>query len=163
MEPSGTTNRLHALWALLVPQSGAFFGTMSGEAKTVATILLAPGGGLSSYQRGRALAHPFVSCSVRGDSETWRPAPSPDDFNRTTLLWAIDNASGIAIWSAPFPQFADDVARWGIDAANSGARFILTIETAAGRVAEWAALARRWKRRAASLRFFGRETAEAVQ
>jgi hypothetical protein len=150
-----TTNPLHALWAQLVPQSGAFFGTMIGEAKTIATILLSPGGGLSREDRKFALAYPLVSGSVRGDLQH---APSPGDFHQATLRWMIDNASDIAVWSAPFPQFADDVAEWGIAAASNGARFTLTIETVAEKAAEWADLVRRWKRRAASVRFFGPES-----
>ena len=152
-----TTNPLHALWACLLPESGAEFYTFAGEANILATVILAPGGGLSKRHRKLAMAHPLVSFNVRGD---WQRAPSPADFDPITLRWGISNASDIAVWSAPFPQFADDFAEWR-DAA-AGARFVMTIETTIERAAEWADLVRRWKRRAASVRFFGPESVEAA-
>ena len=157
---SSTFNARHALYAALLPESGAFFATIAGEAKTIAQVLLAPGDGLSSYHRDLALEHSLVSFSVRGD---WERAPAPADFHRATLRWAINNATDIAVWSAPFPQFKDDVVLWGETAVNNGARFLLKIETTAQRAAEWAALVRRWKKPAASIRFFGPESAETVQ
>jgi hypothetical protein len=156
-----TINPLHAIWACLVPQSGAEFYTFVGEAKTLAKILLAPGGGLSKRHRNLAMAHPheFVSGCVRGD---WQHAPPPGDFHQTTLRWMIKNATDIAIWSAPGTQFADDVAEWGIAAASNGA-FTLTIETVAEKAAEWAGIVRKWKKRSASVRFFGPDGVEAAQ
>jgi hypothetical protein len=154
---SGTYgNPRHAVYAALLPESGAFFGTLAGEAKTIAQIFLALGDGLSGHNRRLALAHPCVSFNVRGD---WTRAPSPADFDRATLRWGIGNATDIAVWSAPFPQFADDVARWGIDAADGDGRFVTIIDTVPERAAEWSALVRRWKKPTASLRFFGPESA----
>lgn len=145
-----------------IPQSGAELYTIAGEANTLALILLAPGGGLSSYHRKLAQAHPTISGTVRGEAETGRLAPSPGDFHQVTLRWMLKTASHVALWSAAFPQFADDVTRWGVDAVNNGARFLLTIESAAEKVAEWTALVRRLKRPSTTLTFFGPAVAEAA-
>lgn len=158
--PHGTPNVLHAAYALLIPQSGAFFATIAGGAKTIAQVFLAPGGGLSGKHRKFALSHPYISFNVRGD---WQRAPSPEDFSSTTLRWGIKNSNAIAIWSAKFPKFSDDVFEWGVEAINSGARFVTIIETVAERAAEWAAFVRRWKQAGASLRFFGPESVGGVQ
>ena len=137
----------HLSGIIEIPQSGAEFYTLAGEAKTVAQIFLAPGGGLSRYHRQLAEAHPFVSCNLRGDSDVRWPAPSPEDFHQATLRWAIRGADYIAIWSATYPQCADDVGRWGVGAADEGAHFVTTIETNEDRAPEWAALIERWKRK----------------
>ena len=156
----GTPNALHATWALLIPQSGAFFATIAGEAKTLAQVFLAPGGGLSSKQRKFASSHPSVSFNVRGD---WERAPLPENFDRATLRWGIKNSNALAIWSAKYPNFADDVFEWGIQESNSGARFVTIVETVAERATAWATFVRRWKQPGASLRFFGPENIGGVQ
>jgi hypothetical protein len=158
----GTFDAVHVAYALLVPASGASLNTIVGEAKTIAQVLLAPGAGLSKRHRDFALAppHDLVSAAVRGD---WERAPSPGAFHQATLRWAVKNAVHITVWSAVYPHFADDIARCDIDAANNGARFLLRIETVAEKAAEWADIVRRWKRPAASVRFFGPVSAEAVQ
>jgi hypothetical protein len=150
----GTYEARHALYSLIVPESGASLITIAGEAKTIAKVILAPGDGLSRRHRSLALAHPhdLVCATVRGD---WQRAPSPADFDPVTLRWMIDNATDIAVWSAPWSLFADEVARWGIDAANNGARFLLTIDTVAEKASVWAAFVRGWMRRSAALTFFG--------
>ena len=148
---------------IAIPQTGAAIYTMAGPAKTLAAILIAPGAGLSRRHRRLAEAHPLVSCSIRGDSETGRSAPAPDDFHQITLRWAIFGANRISIWSAPFPQCADDHARWGIGAANDGARFVTTIETTEERAAEWSALVDRWKRKTAIVRVFDSAIAGGVR
>jgi hypothetical protein len=154
-EPSGTRDARHALYALIVPESGAALITMAGECKTIAKVFLAPGDGLSRSHRSLALAHPQVIFTVRGD---YKRAPSPKDFHQVTLRWGIDNADSIGIWSAPYPECSDAFTEWRIAADNAGARFVTIIETTIDRAAEWAALVRRWKRRSASLRFFGPES-----
>jgi hypothetical protein len=158
--PAGAYNPLRALYPLLVPESGASFSTISGEARTIAQVFLAPGDGLSRRHRNLALAHPLVSFHVRGD---WQRAPSPAAFHPITLRWGLYNSDNIAVWSAPFPQFADDVGEWGIAAANAGSRFTTIIETTIEQAAAWATVVRRWRRRSAALRFFGPESVEAVQ
>jgi hypothetical protein len=101
---------LHAL--VPPPQSGAQFRTIATDEKTVAAVFLAPGDGLSNAPRRMAEAHPFVHCSVRGDPDGVGVAALPDQFHKTTLRWMIDRADKIAIWSAPYPQRADDVREW---------------------------------------------------
>jgi hypothetical protein len=146
-----------------LPQSGAQFLTIVGEAKTLAEVLLAPGDGLSRYHRQMAEAHPLVQCSVRGDPDGIGLAPFPEHFDQTTLRWTIDNADHIAIWSAPYPQRCDDLRRWFICAVNAGARFITTIETNEDRASEWVDLVERWKRKTTSVRVFGPEIVGGVQ
>lgn len=150
----------HLSGIIEIPQSGAEFYTLAGEAKTVAQIFLAPGAGLSRYHRELAEAHPFVSCSLRGDPEGARPAPSPEEFHQATLRWAIRGADRIAVWSATYPQCADDFGRWGVGAANAGARFITTIETTEDRAPEWVALVARWKRKSCAVEMFSTATTE---
>lgn len=153
----------HLSGIIEIPQSGAEFYTLAGEAKTVAQVFLAPGGGLSLYHRQLAESHPFVSCSLRGDAEAGRPAPSPEDFHQATLRWAVRGADHIAIWSATYPQCADDFGRWGVGTANDGARFITTIETTEERATEWAALAARWKRKSCTVKMFSTATTGGIQ
>lgn len=145
-----------------IPQFGAEFYTLAGEAKTLAIVLLAPGDGLSRNHHRLAEAHPLVMCSILGDPEGGA-APLPEQFHQVTLRWALCNADKIAIWSAPFPQRGDDVARWGIDVANAGAHFVTTIQTSEERAAEWVALIERWKRKATPVQIFGFETTGGVQ
>jgi hypothetical protein len=152
----GTYDARHALYSLLIPESGASFSTIAGEAKTIAKVFLAPGDGLSRRHRNLALLHPRVIFTVRGD---WQRAPSPKDFHQVTLRWGIDNADSIAIWSAPFPAFSDAFTEWRLTAVDTGARFVSMIETTIDRAAEWAALVWRWKRRSVSIQFFGPEGA----
>jgi hypothetical protein len=165
LHDAGSYDTDKAILAALIniPQSGAEFYTVVGEANTVAMVLLAPGGGLSSYHRRLAQAHPIISGTVRAEAEIGRPAPSPGVFHKSTLGWMLKNASHVAIWSGVFPQFAEDITRWGIEATNNGARFLLTIETAREKAAEWAALARRWKRPGTALTFFGPASVEVAQ
>jgi hypothetical protein len=140
------------------PQSGAQFRTIVGEAKTLAVVFLAPGGGLSRYHRRLAEAHPLVQCSVRGDPDGIGLAALPEHFHEITLRWMIRQADNIVIWSAPYPQCADDVGRWGVGAANEGAHFVTTIETNEDRAPEWAALVARWKRKSCPVKMFSTET-----
>lgn len=142
------------------PQSGAQFRTIVGEAKTLAVVFLAPGAGLNRAHRRMAEAHPLVQCSVRGDPDGIGLAALPEHFHEITLRWIIHQADQIAIWSAPYPQHCDDVARWGIDAANAGARFITTIETNEDRAPECVALVARWKRKSCAVEMFSTATTE---
>src|SRR5262249_28057175 len=139
------SQRLCSAGILKIPQWGAEFYTLAGAANIVAKVFLAPGGGLSKRHRRLAEAHPIVSCTIRADVEPWRAAPSPDEFDRVTLRWAIYGASRIAIWSAPFPQFVEEVGMWSERAVEEGARFRTTIETTAARAPDWANIVRRWK------------------
>jgi hypothetical protein len=143
-----------------IPQSGCSFATIAGEANTVAQVILAPGDGLGKYHRRLAEAHPVVMCAVRGDLE---PPAAPDAFHRTTLRWALYSADYIAIWSAPFPEFYDDVGRAGMQAVDDGRWFLVTIETTAERAPEWAAFVQRWKRKTTPVRVYGPEIAGGVQ
>jgi hypothetical protein len=143
------------LYSALIPQSGAELFTISGEARTLASVLLAPGDGLSDHHRRLAEAHPVVEYSVRADYGTSRPSPSPDAFHHGTLQWAIGGATHIVIWSAPYPQHADEVAMWGMRAVEDGARFVTTVETTPERSHEWMELVQRWKRPSAIVRVFG--------
>jgi hypothetical protein len=161
MAPANRMQLSYLSGIIEIPQFGAEFYTLVGEAKTVAQIFLASGGGLNRHHRRLAAAHPFVLCNVRGDSETGLPARLPAAFNQTTLRWAVYSADRIAIWCAPFPQRADDVGRWGVEEANAGARFITTIETAKGRAPEWVAFVERWKRKTCRVKAFS--TMESVQ
>jgi hypothetical protein len=136
------------------PQSGAQFRTIVGEAKTLAVVFLAPGDGLNRAHRRMAEAHPLVQCSVRGDPDGIGLAALPEHFHEITLRWMIHSADNIAIWSATYPQCADDVGRWGVGAANEGAHFVTTIETNEDRAPEWAALVARWKRKSCRVVLF---------
>lgn len=138
-----------------IPQSGASFQIIIGRAQTAGQIFLAPGDGVSMHVRQCATELPLLNCTIRGDVELWRPAPSPNDFHRLTVRWMIDNASHIAVWSAPYPTHCDEVAQWGMQAAEDGARFILTIETTPERAESWLKLINRWKRRRTAVRVFG--------
>jgi hypothetical protein len=142
-----------------IPQSGPAFYTFAGE-KSVATILLAPGEGLSKKWRRFAEKHEIISCAVRADFES---APPPEAFHQITLRWAIYSADCITIWSAPFPQFARDFRQDGFQAVENGARFLTTIETNELRAPEWAASIQRWKRKATHVRIYGPEIVGGLQ
>jgi len=97
-----------------------------------------------------------VMCTVRGDpGSIFLPAPSPGQFDEATLRWAIRSADEIAIWSAPFPELADEYAQWSVEAADRGARCITTIETTPDRASEWRHVADAWKPRKTRIRLFG--------
>jgi hypothetical protein len=101
----------------LIPESGASFATLSGEAGTVGQVLLAPGGGgLTKSQRQLAQTHLYCTVSIRADRY---PAPTPGGFHRATLRWAIENSDRIVIWSAPFPDLYDDVMESGMPASST--------------------------------------------
>jgi hypothetical protein len=100
-------------------------------------------------------AHPFVDCVIRAESDGIRGAPAPEAFDAVTLRWAISSADYIGVWSAPFPKFANDVARWGIRAADEGAHFITKIETSESSAVQWLTFVERWKRAATVVRVFG--------
>ena len=143
---------LTAAAAGLIPESGASFTTMSGGARTVGQVFLAPGGGLSKCQRQLAQQHSYCTVSTRADRH---PAPAPAKFHRATLNWAIQNADRIVIWSAPFPDLYDDVMESGIAAANAGTRFQTTIEANSENVEAWRALVERLRRPATMVEVFG--------
>jgi hypothetical protein len=147
--------RVAPLYGPLVPEEGARLYTITGPAKTFAKILLAPGEGLDRGMRRRAEAHPLVTCDVRGDRGISLPAPSPEEFHGVTLRWALRKAEYIAVWSAPFPQLADEYAREALAVANAGARFMTLIETTPDRAAEWLAVVKQWKRRSSRTALFG--------
>jgi hypothetical protein len=145
------------LGALVIPQQGASFCTLSGEGTTVASIFLAPGRGLTESQRRCAEAHPIVSCHIRADLETGQPGLSPLAFHRATLRWAISNAARIGLWSAPFPEGTEEMRAWAIKAYGDGVRFTTVIETAPGATPEWKRLVEKYKRNAATVTcFWGR-------
>jgi hypothetical protein len=85
----------------------------------------------------------------------------PADFHAATLRWAIKSADLIDIWSAPGTQFADEKCDADTQAVEDGAKFLLTIETAAVAAAEWAAFVRRHKRADAKLVFYGPKSFDA--
>lgn len=138
-----------------IPQFGASFQIIIGPAKTVGQIFLAPGDGVPMHIRDAAKALPLVNCTVRGEADWGRPAPSPDAFHPLTLRWMMDNASHLVVWSAPYPSYCDEVARWSMQAVDDGARFILTIETTPEQAHNWLELIDRWKRRRTTVRIFG--------
>jgi hypothetical protein len=143
-----------------IPQSGARLYSLVGNAKTVASILLAPGDGLNRKRRRFAETHDFIGCTVRAD--LGRPI-SLDAFHRTTLRWAIYSADLIQVWSAPFPQRADDLRRDSLAALDGGARFQTTIETTEQDAPDWLRFIKRWKRKATPIRVHGPEVMEAVR
>ena len=143
---------LAAAAAGLIPESGASFATLSGEARTIGQVFLAPGGGLSKCQRQLAQHHSCCTVAIRADRT---PAPAPAAFHRATLRWAIQNADRVMIWSAAFPNLADDVAEYGIAAVNGGARFLTTIECSSENVEDWNALVERLRRPATVVEVFG--------
>jgi hypothetical protein len=120
------------------------------NAKTLAEISLPPGAGLSRQQRRFAEDQTFAFCEVQGALEPWRA------FDRTTLRWAIFNASHISIWSGSCAEHKDAVARWTLAARDEVAHaFITMVSTTPERAAEWLALVDRWKRRSTTVRVFG--------
>jgi hypothetical protein len=143
------------------PQSGAQFRTIVGDSKALAVVFLAPGEGLSRAHRRMAEAHPLVQCSVRGDPDGNGLAALPEHFHEPTLRWMIRGSDQIAIWSAPYPQRYDDVARWGV--ANANAHFVVTIETNEERAPEWIALVEHWKKKSCAVEVFASETTGGVQ
>jgi hypothetical protein len=143
-----------------IPQCGAELYTLAGEAKPVAAVLLAPGGGLTKRHRRLAEAHDVVSCSIRADLEN---SPSPDAFDRITLRWAIYSADLIALWSAPFPQRADRLRRDYFQAVETGARFLTIIETNERCEPAWTAFIQRWKRKATPARTYAPEIVGGVE
>jgi hypothetical protein len=143
-----------------IPQSGARLYSVVGKAKTVASILLAPGDGLNRKRRRFAERHEFIGCSVRAD--LGRPI-SPDAFHRTTLLWALYSADLIHVWSAPFSQRSDDLGRDALADVNTGSRFLTTIETTEPEAPAWLRYVERWKQSATPVRVYGPEIMEAVR
>lgn len=148
---------MHAL--VPPPQSGAQFRTIATDEKMLALVLLAPGGGLSNAHRRMAEAHPFVQCSVRGDLDDTAGAALPEHFHKTTLRWMLDRADKMAIWSAPFPQRADDVREWWKIRVHFGT----LIETNEDRAREWLAFVNRWKRRTCSVEMFSAQSVGGIQ
>jgi hypothetical protein len=146
------------LASLLLPETGARMATMGGpDTKIMAKIFVAPGGGLDQRLRQGALVHEAVFVTFRGDVYGGRPAPACAEFDATTLEWAVRKSRQVAIWTAPFPDYRDDVATWMVDTANAGSTFQTIIETVPSRAAEWAAAVDRWKDRDTEVRFFGPE------
>jgi hypothetical protein len=147
------------LGALLFPTSGAKMATLLAKdaVKTVAQIWLAPGGGLPKQLRKLAIEHDVVRVSVRGEVYYGRPTPFPYEFHQSTLRWALKRTHQIAVWSAPFPEFADDIGEWLCDEAFFGSRFQMIIETVPLRAAEWREFIARWKGPRTEVRFFGPE------
>jgi hypothetical protein len=143
-----------------IPQSGARLYSLAGNAKTVASVLLAPGNGLNKQSRRLAEAHEFVGCTVCAD--LGRPI-SPEDFHKTTLCWAIYRADFIALWPAYFPQRADELRRDFFQAVEAGARFVTIIETDERCASAWAAFVQHWKQKATLVRFYGPEITGRVQ
>ncbi len=144
---------------LILPAAGARVVSFVGDRKTVGQVFLAPGSGLSEHDCEQVIAaHAVVNCSIRAEApHPWQEPPQPVDFHSGTLRWMFKTADYICIWSAPFPQYADEVATTGIKAIEDGAEFMVTIETTPERAAEWAELLRRWKRKKAKVAFFGPE------
>jgi hypothetical protein len=131
--------------------------SMLGSAKSLATIFVAPGGGLDRKRRRRAQTHDHVSVTFRGESYFGHPAPSYRAFDASTLRWAVSNAKQVACWSAPYPEHMDDIGTWMVDAANAGSRFQVMIETVPSRAAEWCEAIGRWKGPTTEVRVFGPE------
>jgi hypothetical protein len=145
------------LAALLIPETGARMAAVGGPGtKMMAKIFLTPGGGLNRRFRDGAFVHESVSVNVRADTYDGKPAPACAEFHANTLKWAFRNATGVAIWAAPFPECATDYAAWMVEAANAvDFAFQVTIETVPERAAEWALLVERWKGPKTKVRFFG--------
>ena len=141
---------MHAL--VPPPQSGAH------ELRTKdAHGALAPAG-LTTHRR-MAEAHPFVQCSVRGDLGGVAGAALPEHFHKTTLRWMLDRADKMAIWSAPYPQRADDVREWWKIRVHFGT----LIETNEDRAREWLAFVNRWKRKTCSVEMFSAQSVGGIQ
>ena len=148
------------LGALLFPTEGAKMATLLAEdaVKTVAQVYLAPGGGLQKHLRKIAVgAHDHVHVAVRGDVYYGRPAPSPGDFHASTLKWALKHSRQVAVWSAPYPEFKDEIGTWMCDEALAGSSFQTIVETVPARAAEWREFILRWKGSRMEVRFFGPE------
>jgi hypothetical protein len=152
---SNNGSALPAWFAPLIPYRGASLCTIAGSAKTLARVFLAPGSGLSKRHRDLADAHPIVCAAIRGDSYSNKAAPSPRVFHQPTVRWMLRQAHHVAIWSAPFPQFSDDLARWSLAAIEEGSLFGVTIETTPARVGAWERLVRQWRQPASRVRVFG--------
>ncbi len=148
------------LGALLFPTEDAKMATLLAHegVKTVAQIWLAPGDGLPNRLRKLAVGgHDVVRVSVRGEEYYGRPTPSPNEFHPPTLRWALKHSRQIAVWSAPYPELADDVGEW------LGSRFQMIVETVPSRAAEWREFIAQWKGPRTEVRFFGPEVAANVQ
>jgi hypothetical protein len=146
----------------LLPDEGCLFVTWADRDLTqpiLGAVIVAPGAGLPKHKRQLAEAHPTVRCTIRADRT---PAPEPPAFHRATVKWAIQNADRIAIWSAPFPDLAEEFLQSGIAATSAGARFRLTIECNQENAAEWIAFVERLRRKATPVRVFGPVGAVAV-
>jgi hypothetical protein len=137
--------------ALFYPSSGALLHRITGAAKTVAQIFVAPGGGLNRKRRRQAEAHDVVNVTFRG---VW-PAPSCHEFDASTIAWAVSKAEQISVWSAPDPaEHEVDLAMWMVEAAHAGSNFQTIIETVPCCVAEWCEVVARWKGPTTEVRFF---------
>jgi hypothetical protein len=150
---------------LITPAAGARVVTLLSGGPPLGQVWLAPGSGLNRHDRQQIVSvHPQVCCAIRGEPALpWQEAPRPADFHGATLRWMLKSANYIAIWSVPFPQLAAECEAAGAQAVKDGATFTVLIETTAHAAAEWAALARRLKRKAAQLDFFGPEHGRTVQ
>ena len=143
-----------------IPQSGARLYSLVGNEKTVASILLAPGDGLNRKRRRFAERHEFIGCTVRADLG-W--PISPDAFHQTTLRWALYSADLVQIWSAPFPQRADDLGCDILAAVEAGSRFHTTSETTERDAPDWYRFIQRWKRTGTPVRPYGPEIMETAR
>ncbi len=146
---------------LLFPTTGTKMATLLAKdaVKTVAQIWLAPGDGLPKHLRRAAVkAHDVVQVMVRGEVYRFgQAAPSPCDFHPSTLKWALKHTRQLAVWTAPFPEFVDDIGTWICAEALAGSSFQTTIETVPSRAAEWQEFVTRWKGPRTQVRFFGPE------
>jgi hypothetical protein len=149
------------LGALLFPTEGAKMTTLLAKdaVKTVAQIWLAPGGGLPKHLRRLAIVgHDVVQVMVRGEVYRYgQVAPSPYDFHPSTLRWALKHSRQIAVWSAPYPEFGDDIGNWICDEALAGSPCCTIVETVPARAAEWREFIARLKGPRTEVRFFGPE------
>jgi hypothetical protein len=147
--------------ALLIPETGTALHTLaaSGGVKVLANVNMRPGDGLTRRVRRIAVkAHDI--CQVVVHADICGPdgkLPLTADFHAPTLLWALENAEQIALWSERGTLHHLDVAAWMVNAAHAGSRFQTTINATPEHAASWLAYVTRWKARGAEVRVFGPE------
>ena len=146
--------------ALLVSEHGTTFCTLApaGSSKMLACVDMWPGGGLDrNMRRGAIKHHDVCQICVHADAPANGTLPLAADFHEPTLLWAIEKASQIAVWSERDTSRRAEVVGWMCDAARDGARFQATICTQPKNAAAWLANVDRWKGDDTKVRLFGPE------
>jgi hypothetical protein len=144
----------------MIPEHGTTFYTLApaGSSKMLACVDMWPGDGLDRNMRRDATKyHDICQVCVHADAPVDGALSLAADFHAPTLLWAIESASQIAVWSERGNSRRADVVGWMVDAAHDGARFQATICTAPENAAAWLAYVKRWSRKDTDVRVFGPE------